>query len=86
MTHNIRHPWSKAHGLRSEFLIPILIPLKELQNLTHMDDISNNTYSDIHVSPLSSLREPTGGYESLIPYFTHITISCPNSTNLMPLV
>mgnify|MGYP001599621588 CR=1 FL=1 len=57
MTHNSLHPWSKALGIRIEFLKPIACPLKELQNLTFMGDILNHTYSDTPVTTLSSLHD-----------------------------
>ena len=57
MTHNFHHPWSKAQGLGSKFLKPVVHPLKELQNVTFMGDVPNHTNSDTPVSPLFSQHE-----------------------------
>lgn len=59
----------KAPGLGSEFLKPIALPLKELQNLTFIGDIPNQTHFDTPVSPLSSLQKTSDEYQSLIPEF-----------------
>lgn len=51
-----------------------------------MGDIPNNTYLDTPVTPMSSIQEPTKGFQSLIPDFTLIIVSCPDSTQLTPMI
>lgn len=86
MTRNFHHSWSKAPGLRSKFPKPVARPSKELQNRTFMGDIMSHTYSNTHVSPLSSVHDPIGGYQSLILRFKPITVTCPNSRKLPALI
>ena len=85
MTHNFRHPWSKAPGLGSEFLKPIVSHLKDLQNLTFMGEVPNIKHSDTPVSPLSPLHEKEDHFTSLIPEFQPIIVKCSDSTPLPPL-
>lgn len=52
MTHNFLQPLSKSPGISLAFPKLVATPLKDLQNLTHMGDILNHTYSNTPFSPL----------------------------------
>ena len=86
MTHNFRHPWSKAPSIGSEFPKQIASPLKDLQNLNFMGDVPNHQHSDAHVSPLSPLPETNDKFATLIPEFQPIVVKSPESTQFLPLI